>query len=148
MPETASRVAQPGISRRLYVEEEGWPAGDPSDVADFAAADISISPAAGRRGSARSQAFTLRDCVSDHARADRMKDRGIGTGNYDRVTRIADYHVSPVERYSQAARYPRVPASPDPLEPKYDHGAGFFSHATLMGWTRTPRRSRNRREIQ
>ncbi len=60
----------------------------------------------------------LRDCVSYHAMANRMKDQGISATIRDRVTRIADHHLSLVEKYSQAARYPWLPVRPDPPEPR------------------------------
>ena len=72
-----------------------------------------------RRRSARFHQIAgrhLRDCVSHQDRADRMKDRGIAKGICDRAARIADRHLSLVEKYSQASRYPWLPVSPDPPE--------------------------------
>ncbi len=60
----------------------------------------------------------LRDCVSLYDRADRIKDQGISTGICDRAARIADHHLSMVEKYSQASRYPWLPVSSDPPEPE------------------------------
>jgi hypothetical protein len=116
MPETASRDAQPGTSRRLYRNKAGR-------LMIIATSLTLMLPTYDytRRRSARLHKIAglhLRDCVSDYARADRMKAQGISTGNCDRVTRIADYHLSLVEKYSQAARYPWLPVAPDPPEPE------------------------------
>ncbi len=133
MPEPSSRDLQPGSSRRWYKSKTGR-------LTIIAMSMTLMLAACGytRLRSARFHqiaGFHLRRCVAGYAKADRMKDRGISTGMSEHLARIADHHLSLVEKYSQAARYPWLPVAPDPpepegeegIEPKFDREAGFFS---------------------
>ena len=115
MPETTSRDAQPGTSRRFF-------AGKAVRLMVIATSMALMLPTCdyARRRSARLHDIAgvhLRECVSGYSRAEDMKSRGIPASRCDRVIRIADHHLSMVEKYSQAARHPWLPVAADPPEP-------------------------------